>query len=203
MHEILKKRDALFVADACQALRAVHSSNFDAFVIEYWLPDWSGVGLCRQLKANDPHVPIIVVSHNGSKDDSRARALRAKANAFFSIPGGEPDLRSSVISLLHTADAQSLQARIVASDVTQKELKRQRVLLRRRTDAGEPTVECPNERIAKTKALKAFVAAGGTCSHFARWWPQMYAAEVSNVEAVASFDMRPIGMQENRQDALR
>ncbi|HEX2829115.1 MAG TPA: response regulator [Burkholderiales bacterium] len=41
------------------AIRASNASAFDAYVLDLWLPDYNGILLCRQIRGNDPHVPIV------------------------------------------------------------------------------------------------------------------------------------------------
>jgi DNA-binding response OmpR family regulator len=45
----------VIVGNALDATRCHNHSVFDAYVLDYWLPDWSGTALCRDIRKNDPH----------------------------------------------------------------------------------------------------------------------------------------------------
>ena len=46
------------VSSAFDALRLVNRDEvFDEYVIGYWLPDLTGLRLCRDIRKTDPHVP--------------------------------------------------------------------------------------------------------------------------------------------------
>src|SRR5687767_5563291 len=63
------------VANAFEAIRMSNAEAFDAYVLEYWLPDWSGVALCRHIRKTDPHAPICIYSRIET-DEQRKRAKR-------------------------------------------------------------------------------------------------------------------------------
>src|SRR5918993_1261218 len=71
-----------YVSSAFETLRATNASTFDAFVLDVWLTDWSGVQLCRQIRADDPHVPIIMLTA-AATGDAQKRTTRAGANAVI------------------------------------------------------------------------------------------------------------------------
>ena len=55
LHGALADYDCSFAVNAYEALRALHSQPFDAYVLDYWMPDWSGPLLCREIRKHDPH----------------------------------------------------------------------------------------------------------------------------------------------------
>src|SRR5688500_3283131 len=60
------------VETAGEALREMHGGLFDAFVVDYWLSDWNGPSLCREIRKTDPHVPVCFCTA-ATKPEHRAR----------------------------------------------------------------------------------------------------------------------------------
>jgi DNA-binding NtrC family response regulator len=174
----MKGYRVLFASDAAGAIRCANSGNFDAYLIDYWLADWSGVQLCRHLREVDPNAPIVVF--NGTNQaEHRRRALRAGANGFFIQPLDTNALCSSLTTFLNVSDHRSIRARVEEQRAVQEELTRQAELIKLRTDRAKETAADVNERIARIKAYRTFIDAGGMRSHFEKWWPQVYASETN------------------------
>lgn len=75
---------------AAESIVAFRDSRPVAVILDWTLPDGSGVEICRRLRADDDVVPIIFVS--GRNDEtSVARGLDAGADDYISKPvrGGE------------------------------------------------------------------------------------------------------------------
>src|SRR3982751_3343033 len=47
LQEILADHRLVFACSAFEALRCVNAEFFHGYVLDYWLPDWSGPSLCR------------------------------------------------------------------------------------------------------------------------------------------------------------
>ena len=110
-------RDALapaalvFASDGGEALAAIYRGPFDAYVLDYWLPDWTGVNLCREIRKSDPHVPICFFT-NAHRADAARKALRAGADVYLDATAGAKSLRNRVESLMLVRESQLLQAGI-------------------------------------------------------------------------------------------
>ncbi|HYC45601.1 MAG TPA: response regulator [Burkholderiales bacterium] len=158
-----------------EALASINSSAFDAYVLDYWLPDWSGVSLCREIRKDDPHVPICFFS-KATSDDAKKRALRAGADAFLTIPLEPHALHSRVETLLASRRSSLVRAENEARRAIRSEFERRaaaaQLLSAHSTASGESA-----KRSARAKAMRAFLEAGGTRATFDRKWLQMYAAE--------------------------
>src|SRR5918992_1108721 len=83
--DLLPGCETMPVGNAFEALRAVNSKSFDLYVLDYWLPDLSGVQLCREIRKVDPRGPILFCTAAG-RDEDRRRALRAGARAYLLKP---------------------------------------------------------------------------------------------------------------------
>src|SRR3981081_1404093 len=64
---------AVFAENASHAVRTANAAVFDAYVIDYWVPEWTGVQLCRHIREIDPNAPIMVYN-GGSQAGQRNRA---------------------------------------------------------------------------------------------------------------------------------
>ena len=67
------------------ALRLMESTRFDAAMVDYQLPDGSGLDLCAKLVYRVPEIPVIVMS--GACDPTLpARAVATGAFSFLKKP---------------------------------------------------------------------------------------------------------------------
>lgn len=163
------------VSSAFETLRATNASTLDAFVLDVWLTDWSGVQLCRQIRSDDPHVPVIIVTAPGPNGDARKRGIKAGANAVIETLDIEAELSRTLDELLDATARYTAHATAVATQVARAELDRQAAWIRvQEADNRRPA--SLNERIARAKTRKAFIGAGGTSAGFERVWKLIYAA---------------------------
>lgn len=89
------------------ALEACRDSVFDLLIMDYRLPDMTGIDAMRQLRA-DPrhaHVPIVMVTAD-SDSLLRLEAIRAGATDFLTKPVNIEELRLRVGNLLALRRAQ-------------------------------------------------------------------------------------------------
>lgn len=162
--------DWVFVTSAYEAIRSLHSRALDAYVLEYWLPDWAGASLCREIRKYDPHGPVVFLT-NANGDDDQKRGLRAGANAYICKPADPRMLSTTLQRLFRDSDRRSLHAKADAEQAVRD------VLQRRAMAHMAPVVKTHAqsiERIARVRAYKAFIASGGTKAHFDSWWPQVF-----------------------------
>jgi CheY-like chemotaxis protein len=160
--------------NAFDALRLSNHAVFDAYIIDYWLPDWAGAALCRDLRKSDPHVPIVFYTAAGS--EYAERALRAGAMVYLQVPVDAAALRERLSVLIESADMRDLYARIDEERAIADELQRRAAAAIETAQQASQRAVSAIERTAKLKAAKAFLAAGGTRAGFQRFWPQQFAA---------------------------
>ena len=177
LHEPLRtalaKWDLTLVSTAYEALRELNRRGFDAYVVTYWLPDLPGIDLCHEIRKVDPHAPICVVST--TDEAQRRRALRAGADAVMLRTDDPPsEVGTALDRLFGNADARNDYALAEQRRAIQAELDRQSAAAEtRHAKARAATVL---ERAVKTKALRAFIGAGGTRAAFERTWPAVLAS---------------------------
>jgi DNA-binding response OmpR family regulator len=170
---VLADHQIAFAQNAFEALSSVNSRAFHGYILDYWLPDWSGPSLCREIRKVDPHGPIVFCTA-AARDNDRARAMRAGANAVLCKPVDPDELRSKLRAFLTLAEMESLQAKIEEERVIQEELERRLANARAHLDTANALMAASIERTARTRAYKAFVDARGTRGNFESWWPNVY-----------------------------
>ena len=73
------------VGTCADALRLLREREIALVLLDNWLPDGTGVELCKQVRAFDKRLPIIFVS-GSAHDNERFEALKSGANAFLTKP---------------------------------------------------------------------------------------------------------------------
>ena len=67
------------------ALKLASENRFDLYLLDSWLPDGSGIELCRRLRVIDPGIPIMFLSAAAYAAD-RERALDSGAQGYVTKP---------------------------------------------------------------------------------------------------------------------
>lgn len=71
--------------DGESALRHLGQELFDGYLLDYALPDTTGVELCRRIRKSDLHVPIVMYTALDRPID-KERAFAAGADAYLVKP---------------------------------------------------------------------------------------------------------------------
>jgi DNA-binding response OmpR family regulator len=175
----LSKHRIVIVPNALETMRAVNAGAFDAYVLDYWLPDWSGASLCRQMRLTDPHAPILFFT-GADAPEQKKRALKAGADAYVLALDGASSLAAKLKNLLEQADLRAMRARIEEENAVHAELQRRAALAVSQTEHAKERAAVATERAAQARARKAFIESGGTLATFDRWWPLMLGSAVAN-----------------------
>src|SRR5262247_4319522 len=104
-----------------EVLRLARRRYFDLYILDNWLPDGSGVGLCRAIREFDPHTPILFYSAAGYERDIED-ALRAGAQDYLIKPVIPDELRQAVARLISVAPETAFEARRVEIAAIREEL---------------------------------------------------------------------------------
>ena len=75
------------------------SQQFDLYLLDSWLPDGSGLDLCRQIREFDKATPILFYSAAAYEIDQE-QALRSGAQAYLIKPSQPSELSNLVTSLI-------------------------------------------------------------------------------------------------------
>ena len=183
-----------------EAICCLNAHVFDGYVLDYWLPDWSGLSLCREIRKADPHGPIVFYSSTSGRDQCK-RIARAGANASLSPP--EPNaVRDQLYTLLDHARLDSLKAITAAQHALQQEFERRTAAMTDRPDRAQHMTAQAVERTAKIRTYTAFVESGGTRADFERWWPQAFRCAMAG--AIPAIRGEVIfGMPKHRSPVMR
>jgi two-component system, OmpR family, response regulator len=92
-----------FARDSNEGLRLARRRYFDLYILDNWLPDRSGVWLCRVIREFDPYTPIMFYSAAAYDRDIK-EALRAGAQAYLVKPVLLEDLEQTVLRLISPVD---------------------------------------------------------------------------------------------------
>jgi CheY-like chemotaxis protein len=97
----LELRGYVFVSasNGADAIRFAGGERFDAYVLDNWMPDVTGVEICKRIRAFDPDTPIIFYSAAVRESDHQ-EAMKAGAQAYINRPGNLEELERIIQSLL-------------------------------------------------------------------------------------------------------
>ncbi len=82
-----------------QALRLAREQKFDACILDSWLPDISGLDLCRSIREFDADTPIVFYSANALAADID-EALKQGAQAYVVKPASSDEVIEAVCRVL-------------------------------------------------------------------------------------------------------
>jgi DNA-binding response OmpR family regulator len=77
------------------------SQHFDLYLLDSWLPDGSGLDLCRRIREFDKATPILFYSAAAYEID-KDLALRSGAQAYLIKPSQPSELCNLVVSLIES-----------------------------------------------------------------------------------------------------
>src|SRR5215216_3119042 len=77
------------------------SQQFDLYLLDSWLPDGSGLELCRKIREFDKATPILFYSAAAYEID-RVDAIKSGAQAYLIKPSHPSELCSLVTALIES-----------------------------------------------------------------------------------------------------
>jgi DNA-binding response OmpR family regulator len=160
-----------FATNGEEAVVALNSAPFDLIVLDHWLPDYSGVAICREVRRLDPHVPIIFWTV-AEKERLAARALGAGASVYLEKTPEYERLRSAAAELLAQAEQQLEGAKAAALRVVE-ELKARYGSIASGNTMSQHDVDRALTRFGETRVRAAFIAGGGSLAQFQKWWSEL------------------------------
>jgi DNA-binding response OmpR family regulator len=90
--------EAVSVDNASSALTLVGAGGFDLYLIDNWIGGDTGEGLCRSLRAVDPHTPILFYSGVVYPDDIET-AVSCGAQGYLEKPSSPEALIEEIRKL--------------------------------------------------------------------------------------------------------
>ena len=88
------------VENAAEALALINGLPFDLYILDYRIPDMSGVELCRLIRQTDTETPILMYSAMGREID-RESAQRAGVTEYLIKPNDLDNFAPTVERLLN------------------------------------------------------------------------------------------------------
>src|SRR5262245_8565010 len=177
MEFIIPQYKLVIAHDFYEGLRQARQRYFDLYILDNWLPDGSGVDLCRSIREFDPHTPILFYSACAYGDDIE-EARNAGAQAYLIKPVSFEELEKAVNELISGARAAAFEARRAEIAAIQEDLAFRRVEIRRRMEAANRRWIRAENNLIRLKAMDAFLAAGGTRGEFARLWVSLRSQDL-------------------------
>ena len=86
-------------ADGLLGLRRAQSTHYDCLILDQMLPGLSGLEVCRQVRAHDSGVPILLLTALGETDD-KIRGLDAGADDYLVKPFAFSELLARIRALV-------------------------------------------------------------------------------------------------------
>jgi DNA-binding response OmpR family regulator len=154
---------------------------FDAYLLESWLPDFSGLALCREIHRTDPAGTVLFCSAAARKQD-RLLALHAGASAYICKPLDPPELLRQLRVFLELAEIKSARATVAAKRGVNEELARYRTQLTTHDDVARRSALLAVERLCRARAFTAYADKGGTRASFERGWDALFAGLAAEFE---------------------
>src|ERR671939_1144333 len=103
--------------DGRTGLRRALDDTFDLLIVDWMLPERSGVQVVRGLRAADVHIPVLMLTARGQVED-RVEGLDSGANDYLPKPFALPELLARVRALTRRPQGGAAEAAIRVGDVT-------------------------------------------------------------------------------------
>jgi two-component system chemotaxis response regulator CheY len=97
--QLLTRVECVEAADGLEALRRFSQGRFDLVVTNINMPGLNGLELIGSVRAADAHVPVLVISTEGS-ERVKARALELGASSYLTKPVRAEEVLAVVQGLL-------------------------------------------------------------------------------------------------------
>ncbi|AHJ98368.1 response regulator transcription factor [Hymenobacter swuensis] len=105
-------------ADGVLGLRLAQANSYDLLILDTLLPGLSGLEVCRQVRAHDTSVPILMLTALGETDD-KIRGLDAGADDYLVKPFAFQELLARIRALTRRRhDSPSANSVLRLADLT-------------------------------------------------------------------------------------
>src|SRR5262245_10060972 len=172
-----------------EGARFATKKYFDLYILDNWLPDGTGIELCRHIREFDPHTPIVFCSAAAFENDKQ-QGLSAGAQVYLVKPFDYEELRLTVARLTSVTPKTAIEARRAEISAIQEALdveglerfkrsenvRERNKKVRNRCEKAKYMFLTATRKFLRLRAMQAYLAAGGTRGDFAREWLE----EISN-----------------------
>ena len=142
----------MMAADGQTALDMARLENPDVVLLDWMLPEVTGIEVCRQLRADKAlrEIPIIMLTARGEEDD-RVRGIDTGADDYLVKPYSPRELIVRIKALLRRASHAGIDDKLISGDI-EMDLTRHKV-----TRGGDSVHLGPTE----FKVLRTFMERPG------------------------------------------
>jgi len=174
-----------FAHTFASGLEYIRGGPFDLYVLDSWLPDGSGLDLCREIRRTDSTTPVVFLSAAAYVQDHQ-RAIEEGASAYLDKPTDLYRIEAVMNSLIWEAETKSLGAKVAAVSVLREDVEQRCLELAGQTSINRERMIRADEQVLRARAYSAFRDSGGLNAHFERLWPnildEILAAKAANSE---------------------
>lgn len=96
---LLPEYDFTFTHTRAESLAMLEKRKFDLYMLDNWLPDGSGIELCREIRSADPNAPVMFISGIAHRKEMQ-EALDAGASEYLVKPCDPEKLQEIVKELI-------------------------------------------------------------------------------------------------------
>jgi len=86
--------------DSSEVMQLLATDNFDALLLDNWMPNLNGIELCRLVRSLDQKLPIFFCSGAATDADKKA-AFAAGAQGYLVKPFDPDDLTATLYAALN------------------------------------------------------------------------------------------------------
>jgi CheY-like chemotaxis protein len=91
--------------NGAEVLKLVTAERFDVLLLDYWMPDATGLELCKQIRTFDQRTPILICSGEISPGHREAAAL-AGAQGYVGKPFVSDDLVRALRTVINQSESE-------------------------------------------------------------------------------------------------
>ena len=153
-----------------KGLEYIRTGVFDLYLLDNWLPDGSGIELCREIRRTDANTPVVFLSAAAYGRDHE-EAIATGATAYLDKPVDLFSLESTVTGLIRQAEAKSLDAKIAEITAVRGSIKEHLAEIDARMKENAEIAIRVIDHLLRARAYGTFITSGGARCHFERLWP--------------------------------
>ena len=114
-----------FSSNGEEALKEIKSYEPDIVLLDWMLPDLSGIDVCKSLKKDTKFrdIPIIMLTAKGEEED-KVSALNAGADDYITKPFGHAELIARINALLRRSKPRVAEDKVTYEDISIDRLQR-------------------------------------------------------------------------------
>lgn len=92
-----------WMKDGLQAKEAIAAGRYDVYVLDWMMPEMTGLELVREIRSNEDHTPILLLTARDAVQD-RVEGLRAGADDYMIKPFAFEELEARLFALFRRQD---------------------------------------------------------------------------------------------------